>query len=127
MASEQLGMVVQMLRSLRPDDERPLVQMRADLEAMAANAPPLDGVGCQAVHAGGVPCEWITAAGASPRAVVLYLHGGGYVEGSINTHRAHVARLSALCGARGLAVDYRLAPEHPFPAAVEDATAAYRW
>jgi len=59
--------------------------------------------------------------------VIFYLHGGGYVIGSINTHREMVARLSRASAARALAIDYRLAPEHPFPAAVDDAVAAYRW
>jgi monoterpene epsilon-lactone hydrolase len=58
---------------------------------------------------------------------ILYLHGGGYIMGSINTHRELIARLSKAAQARILALDYRLAPEHPFPAPVEDATAAYRW
>jgi acetyl esterase/lipase len=58
---------------------------------------------------------------------VLYLHGGGYVIGSINTHRALAARLSRASRARVLVIDYRLAPEHPHPAAVEDSVAAYRW
>ncbi len=127
MASEQLGMIVQMFRAAPARADRPFQEIRADLDAMAGNAPLPDGVACEPVRAGGVPCEWITAPGASPRATVLYLHGGGYVMGSLTTHRAHVARLSAVTGARGLAVDYRLAPEHPFPAAVDDAAAAYRW
>jgi acetyl esterase/lipase len=55
------------------------------------------------------------------------LHGGGYVIGSINTHRAMIARIARASNARALAIDYRLAPEHPFPAAVDDATAAYKW
>jgi acetyl esterase/lipase len=67
-------------------------------------------------------CAWRSAGSRDP-----YLHGGGYVMGSINTHRAMIARISRAAKARCLALDYRLAPEHPFPAAVEDATAAYRW
>jgi acetyl esterase/lipase len=59
--------------------------------------------------------------------VILYLHGGGYVIGSIDTHRELTGRLSRAAAARVFLIDYRLAPEHPFPAAVEDATAAYRW
>jgi acetyl esterase/lipase len=58
---------------------------------------------------------------------MLYLHGGGYVIGSLTTHRGLAGRLSQAAKARVLLIDYRLAPEHPFPAAVEDATAAYRW
>jgi acetyl esterase/lipase len=58
---------------------------------------------------------------------VLYLHGGGYAIGSINTHRRLAYDISAACGARILVIGYRLAPEHPFPAAVEDAATAWRW
>jgi acetyl esterase/lipase len=59
--------------------------------------------------------------------VILYVHGGGYVIGSINTHRELINRFSKAANARVLALNYRLAPEHPFPAPVDDATAAYRW
>ena len=62
-----------------------------------------------------------------PGRAILYLHGGGYVIGSINTHRSLAARLSRAAKARVLVIDYRLAPEHPFPAAVDDSVAAYRW
>ncbi len=79
------------------------------------------------VNAGGVTAEWVTAEGASDSRVVLYLHGGGYIIGSPRTHRALMAKLSQDAGARVLGLDYRLAPEHPFPAPVEDAVAAYRW
>ncbi len=79
------------------------------------------------VDAGGVPAEFVTAAGSADLPVVLYLHGGGYVIGSTQTHRGLVDRISRACGGRVLSLDYRLAPEHPFPAPVEDATAAYRW
>ena len=79
------------------------------------------------VNAGGVTAEWVRADGASDSKVVLYLHGGGYIIGSPRTHRPMLAELSQASGARVLALDYRLAPEHPFPAPVEDSTAAYRW
>jgi len=81
----------------------------------------------QEVDAGGVNAEWIDAPGASPDRVMLYLHGGGYSIGSVASHRSLIARLSATTGCRGLGIDYRLAPEHPFPAAIEDATNSYRW
>jgi epsilon-lactone hydrolase len=74
-----------------------------------------------------VPAEWVTAPGCDPMRAVLYLHGGGYVIGSINTHRRLAYDISAASGARVLVIDYRLAPEHPFPAAVEDAETAWRW
>ena len=78
-------------------------------------------------NAGGVTAEWVAAERASDSRVVLYFHGGGYIIGSPRTHRAMLAHLSQDSSARVLALDYRLAPEHPFPAPVEDSVAAYRW
>jgi monoterpene epsilon-lactone hydrolase len=75
----------------------------------------------------GVKAEWIVAPSALPERVILFLHGGGYVLGSINSHRDICERLSSTAKARVLAVDYRLAPEYPFPAAIEDALTAYKW
>ena len=75
----------------------------------------------------GVPCEWVSADGADSHRVLMYLHGGGYVFGGFDSHRDLAWRLSNASGMRVLLVDYRLAPEHPFPAALEDATACYRW
>ena len=79
------------------------------------------------VNAGGVTAEWVVAEGASDSRVVLYFHGGGYIIGSPRTHRAMLAHMSRDAAAKVLALDYRLAPEHPFPAPVEDAVASYRW
>ena len=79
------------------------------------------------VDAGGVPGEWVVAPEAHVDRVVLYLHGGGYCMGSPASHRRLVAALSKAAEARALSLDYRLAPEHPYPAAVDDAVAAYRW
>jgi acetyl esterase/lipase len=79
------------------------------------------------LNAGGVTAEWVSAEGASDSRVVLYFHGGGYIIGSPRTHRPMLAELSQASGGRVLALDYRLAPEHPFPAPVEDSVAAYRW
>lgn len=81
----------------------------------------------QRVNAGGLPAEWAADESAAGDQAVLYLHGGGYVIGSVRTHRVLMAGLSRASGARVLGLEYRLAPEHPFPAAVEDAVAAYRW
>jgi acetyl esterase/lipase len=79
------------------------------------------------VSANGVDGEWLDAPGARRDRAVLYLHGGGYVLGSVNSHRDMIARLSAASGARALGLNYRLAPENPFPAAVDDAVAGYRF
>jgi acetyl esterase/lipase len=82
---------------------------------------------CETVNAGGVPAEWVAAPGIDPGRAVLYLHGGGYAIGSLNTHRRLAYDISAASAARVLLIDYRLAPEHPFPAAVDDATKAWQW
>ncbi|MES1990116.1 MAG: alpha/beta hydrolase [Pseudomonadota bacterium] len=79
------------------------------------------------VSANGVPAEWSAAPNAAKDRVILYLHGGGYVIGSVASHRHVVAELGRAAGTRTLALDYRLAPEHPFPAAVDDALAGYRF
>jgi acetyl esterase/lipase len=97
------------------------------MEAMTALSPLPEGWSGEETSAGGVPAEWVKGAETDPARVVLYLHGGGYVLGSINTHRALAARIAQASGTRSLVIDYRLAPEHPFPAAVDDATAAYDW
>lgn len=125
MPSQQLQTVIQMLRTApRPET---VEERRAAMESLAAMAPIPEDVQCQPVDAGGVPAEWIAVPSADPERVILYLHGGGYSIGSIKTHRELVSRIARASGARALAIDYRLAPEHPFPAAVEDSTAAYHW
>jgi phosphinothricin tripeptide acetyl hydrolase len=73
------------------------------------------------------PAEWLRPPSAVPDRVVLYLHGGGYVIGSPRSHRHLAAAIASAAGTSALLLDYRLAPEHPYPAAVDDATAAYRW
>lgn len=78
------------------------------------------------VNAGAVRGEWIRTS-APLQATIYYLHGGGYVACSPATHRSFTATLGRVAGAQVFALDYRLAPEHRFPAAVEDAVAGYRW
>ena len=80
-----------------------------------------------AVSAGGVPAEWITTGRPSEQRVVLYLHGGGYISGSPQTHRSVISEIARAAGVRVLTADYRLAPEAPFPAALEDAWIVYWW
>ncbi len=125
MASEQLGKVIERIKLAPQDPNAPIERRRAGMERISERVPA--DVICEKVSADGVAAEWIAAPGANADRVILYLHGGGYVIGSINTHRAMVSRIARASNARALAIDYRLAPEHPFPAAVEDATAAYRW
>lgn len=127
MPSEQLQTIVQMLRSRPAPQGLSAAEQRAAFEEVATLFPVPPEVRREPVDADGVPAEWIAAPEATADRTIFYLHGGGYVIGSINTHRDLIARLSRAAAARALAIDYRLAPEHPFPAAVEDATAAYRW
>lgn len=93
-----------------------------------ADAHPLPGdVSYQVVDAAGVSAEWVRASKVREETVLLYLHGGCYATGSVETHRDLMTRLSIGSSMRVLGLKYRLAPLHPFPAAVEDASAAYRW
>ncbi len=94
---------------------------------MTESFPVDDDVRTEKVAAGGVAAEWITAPGAENGGTLLYFHGGGFVIGSIRSHREMLSRISRAAGSRVLALDYRLAPEFSFPAPVEDAVAAYRW
>lgn len=127
MASQQLQMIVQTLRSGPALAELSVEEKRAAMNALTSQFQLAEDVRCQPVDAGGVPAEWIAAPEAVEERVIYYLHGGGYMMGSINTHREMISRLSRATGARALAIDYRVAPENPFPAAVEDSTGAYRW
>jgi monoterpene epsilon-lactone hydrolase len=128
MASQELQTILQMLKATPVPAAPPTVEeQRAGINAMAAMNPLPTDVQCTKVDVAGVPGEWINAPGVDTSRVVLYLHGGGYVIGSIDSHRELVARMSRASGARALAIDYRMAPENPFPAAVDDAVAAYRW
>ena len=129
MASPQLQMALDGFKAMgekMAQAGNDIKALRGVMESMSG-FPSAGETKCTPVEAGGVPAEWVAAAGAADDRVILYVHGGGYVMGSIATHRELAARLSKASGARVLLVDYRLAPEHPFPAAVEDATAAYRW
>ena len=127
MASPQLDEIIQMLRAQPFSEKTPLEQSRADFEAMAAFFPPAADIKREPVSAGGVPAEWITAPNSSEAITVLYFHGGGFVIGSVNIYADLVSRIARASGARALSVGYRLAPENPFPAALDDATTAYRW
>ncbi|MGE0667375.1 MAG: alpha/beta hydrolase [Sphingomonadales bacterium] len=89
-------------------------------------APPA-GIRTLKVRAVTVPCEWVCAPGADPGKRILYLHGGGYAAGNVDTHRALCGDISVASGASVLNVDYRLAPEYAAPAQFEDAMLAWRW
>lgn len=106
---------------------RSVAELRKLEDMIARSQRPPKGTSFSPVTVGGVPAEWVRAPGASGDAAILYLHGGAFVMGSLATHRELAARVSAAARARVLCLGYRLAPEFPFPAALEDAKTAYGW
>jgi epsilon-lactone hydrolase len=130
MASEQARAVHAALRAARGSAATGTVS-RADQLAGAEHVGDTtsepDGVRYTDVDAGGVPSLWAVPDGADPGQVLLYFHGGGYCYCSVRSHRKVTGHLARAAGCRVLSVGYRLAPEHPYPAAVEDALTAYRW
>jgi epsilon-lactone hydrolase len=102
-----------------------VAQMRRDWDA--AFETSMTPASCEPVSAGGIDGEWIAPANAVKDKAILYFHGGGFRLGSVSSHRELIARISEASGCRVLAINYRLAPEHRFPAALEDATVAYGW
>lgn len=108
------------------ESERSIEQMREGYEALGGAIPPGDDWQCDKVDIDGLAGE-LSHTGNAGSVTVLYLHGGGYVIGSLVTHRGLVANIGRAAGSRVLAIDYRLAPEHAFPAPVLDAVKAYRW
>jgi monoterpene epsilon-lactone hydrolase len=109
------------------EPDMPLDQWRALVEEWPVVTAEPGGVDYVETDAGGVPAMWITPKDAATDRVLLAFHGGGFVTGSIYTHRKLFGHLAKAVGARALAVEFRRTPEHTHPAPVEDAVAAYRW
>ncbi len=105
----------------------PLPQWRASFAPAGRVYPVPDDVQVSDVTAGGVPAHWLTPPGADANRVLLFLHGGGFELGSVRSDGELAARLGRASGMRVLFPEYRLAPEHPFPAAIDDVLAAWRW
>jgi len=127
MSQRGIDVVRAHLAKLPRTDSMTVAERRAQYDrAERVFATPAD-VAVERVTAPVRPAEWLTPPGARPNTVVLYLHGGGYVIGSPRSHRHLAAAIGRAAMASVLLPDYRLAPEHPFPAAVDDAVAAYRW
>jgi len=125
MANAEIAAIREMLAaSPRPTS---LAERRQRLDALGGRFVVPTDVSVTPVNAGGTPAEWTSTPKAHPSRVILFLHGGGYVSGSIASHRHMIAQVGREAGARTLALGYRLAPEHPFPAALDDAIGAYRY
>jgi monoterpene epsilon-lactone hydrolase len=124
MPSEAFDALVTMLSGARVTPELPVADTRTGWDAMELMLPHAAGVTIDDTTVAGRPARWVTPEGASAT-TILHLHGGGYVIGSSKSHTPFATHLAATTGARVLLLDYRLAPEHPAPAAIDDAAAAY--
>jgi monoterpene epsilon-lactone hydrolase len=117
------------LRALLTSRPRPasVAERRERLDALGSTYVTAEDIRLEPVSAGGVPAEWSVSPNADASRVLFFLHGGGFSAGSIISHRAMVTEAGRAARARTLAINYRRTPEHPFPAALEDALQAYQW
>lgn len=117
------------IRTLLSSKPRPVGwrERRKRLDEVGSVWPVADDVTLTAVDLDGVPGEWSIVPGSDPSRVLMFFHGGGYCSGSIVSHRRLVTEAGRTAGVRTLAIGYRLAPEHPFPAAYDDALTAWRF
>jgi monoterpene epsilon-lactone hydrolase len=117
------------IRALLTSKPRPVgwAERRARLDEVGSVWPVAADVTLTAVDVGGVPGEWSIVPGSDPSRVLMFFHGGGYCSGSILSHRRMVTEAGRAAGVRTLAVGYRLAPEHKFPGAFDDALTAWRF
>jgi epsilon-lactone hydrolase len=117
------------VRALLISKPRPVgwAERRQRLDEVGSIWPVADDVKLEAAELDGVPGEWSSVPGSDASRVLMFFHGGGYCSGSILSHRRMVTEAGRAAGVRTLAVGYRLAPEHPFPAALNDALTAWRF
>src|SRR5260370_22622948 len=127
MADGGIEVVRAAVARLPPAEALTIAARRAEYERAEKVCPIPPEVKVERVTAPVAPAEWLRPPSAEAGRVVLYLHGGGYVIGSPRSHRHLAAAIAGAAGASALSLDYRRAPEDPFPAAVDDAVACYRW
>lgn len=127
MTAQERQVVFDLLRSIPAPDSMSIHELRAMFDQAGATAELPEEVVLEEVTIGAMRAEWSCTPHADPASALLYLHGGGYIFGSVVSHRGLVTGLGSLAGVRTLALDYRLAPEHKFPSPVEDAVAGYRY
>jgi len=125
MAASEIGVI----RTLLSSKPRPQgwAERRARIDEVGSVWPVAADVELSSVEFGGIPGEWSIVPGSEKACVLLFFHGGGYCSGSLRSHRRLVSEAGRAAGIRTLAVEYRLAPEHPFPAALDDALTAWRF
>lgn len=115
------------MKAKRKGEPFTLQEGRIWLEKAGRRFPPIPNTKITQIAAHGIPGEWVTTPVSSNDKVLLFFHGGAYAAGSLHSHRGMVSRLAESTQAKALAIDYRLAPEHPFPAGLDDAVTSYRW
>ncbi|MDC0093913.1 alpha/beta hydrolase [Alphaproteobacteria bacterium] len=108
-------------------EDQTIDQLREETETMGALIPLPKNTKFKRILAGNIYAEWVTCGDVDTDKVFMFIHGGGYYRGSVVASRATVARISAVSKVRCLSIEYRLAPEHPFPAAIDDTYTAYNW
>jgi len=127
-SEEMLSLIARLRAAPFKADTKTVPELRENFERFASGFSDVpSSTRFEPVTDAGVEMEWAIAKGSSPDAAVMYFHGGGYSIGSIAAYRDHCARLSAMTGARVLSVGYRLAPEHRYPTALDDARLAFEW
>ena len=127
MSDRGIAVVRAHLAKLPPSASLTIAERRAQYDRAERAFPTPADVKVERLAAPDQPAEWLVPPGVRTDAAVLYLHGGGYVIGSARSHRHLAAAIARAAGVPALLPDYRLAPEHPFPAALDDAVAAYEW
>jgi epsilon-lactone hydrolase len=129
MASLQAGLIDRLIRRLHlfGEDGADIPVLRRRIERLSGAGWPRPGVAVRPLVVAGVPAERVIPPGAPRDRCLLYLHGGAWCMGSPRTHRGLVVDLASRAGVRAVSVDYRLAPEHPYPAGLDDCVAAYGW
>src|SRR2546430_2152008 len=125
MPSPELVALTESLFAGRNAPPRPLEEVRQGADGFSANFPPPEGISVERAELGGTPGEWVTPARGVSNRIIVYLHGGGYVMGSAAGHRGAIARIAEACEARAFGCEYPLAPEHPYPAALDAVLAGW--
>ena len=127
MSLTELEQIISQLKSQPLPENFTLEEIRSAFEEMARFFSSSEDAEIEPVNIDGIPGEFVKGFKNRSSSTIMYLHGGGYGSGSLNTHRTLAYNLSKTSGFQVLLVDYRLAPEYPFPAAIEDSIKAYRW
>jgi monoterpene epsilon-lactone hydrolase len=128
MVSKGMQRVLKLLKqTAEADIYKRVKDSRKSLDQLATLVTLPKDVTIESINISNLPANWISTPESNPDKVILYLHGGGYIEGSLISHQDLAMRIGRASKSKVLLLGYRLAPEHPFPAALEDSTMAYKW